>query len=766
MPVTSRLRLWLAVLAALVLIPLAVAGIAAASIWQQLPELSRLTDYQPKEPLRILTADGQLIGEFGAERRRFVPLDDMPPLLRDALLAVEDQDFWTHGGLDFGGMLRAGWRNLTHSGPLHGASTITQQLARDTYLSKEQRWGRKVYEILLALKLEQQLSKQQILEIYMNQIFMGNRAYGFAAAAERYFGKELQQLNLAEIAMLIGLPKDPVRVNPVSNLPRAKRRQAVVLGRLVDVGLISESQALAAREQALTIRKPRRLSSIADHAAEMVRAEVVARYGESAYERGLQVVTTLMADEQRAAQQGLRRALFDLERRQPHRGAEAQFELPEGEAAEAVMDRAFDRHPDLGELRSAMVLSADPKRVELELADGERVQLSGDALRPIQRRLAPQADAPIRRGSLLRLLNLAADGKPARWQIGQAPQAEGAVVSLDPRTGAVRALVGGFDFARGQFNHATQAYRQPGSSFKPFVYSAAVELGAWSGTLVSDEPFVAGDWSPRNYDGEYEPQLTLRQALARSKNMVTIRLVERLGPAAVRSWAERFGLEGARQPLDLTLALGSGAVTPLQMAGAYAVFANGGLAQPVQLIQTITDQQDQVLYAAPPVGEGRRVISARNAFITNQLLSAVMREGTGARGSQLLQRWDLYGKTGTTNDAVDAWFAGFQAGRVGVVWIGYPQPRSLGARETGGGLSLPVWAETMAVALRGQPAAPLAVPEGLIELDGEWFYEELGRELSLDRIGPVPSALPAAEPASASASDLLALQPPSPASAP
>lgn len=762
MSVSPRLRLWLIAAAAAILVPLTLVGIAAAAIWQQLPELSRLSDYQPKEPLRILTADGQLIGEFGAERRRFVPLDEMPELLRDALLAVEDQDFWTHGGLDFGGMLRAALRNISHSGPLHGASTITQQLARDTYLSKEQRWGRKVYEILLALKMERELSKRQILEIYMNQIFMGNRAYGFAAAAERYFGKELKALNLAETAMLIGLPKDPVRVNPAVNLPRAKRRQAVVLGRLVDVGMISEEQARAAREAALTIRKPRRLSSIADHAAEMVRAELVARYGEAAYERGLQVVTTLIAEEQRAAQQGLRRALFELERRQPHRGAEAQFELPEGDEAEAVLDRAFERHPDLGELRSAVVLSAEAKRVELELADGEQVQLSGEALRPIQARLVAKTDKSIRRGSLLRLLNLAAEGKPARWQIGQAPQAEGAVVSLDPATGAVRALVGGFDFARGQFNHATQAYRQPGSSFKPFVYSAAIELGAWAGTLVSDQPFVAGDWSPRNYDGAYEPQLTLRQALARSKNMVTIRLVERLGPAAVRNWAERFGLDAQRQPLDLTIALGSGAVTPMQMANAYAVFANAGVAQPMQLIQTITDQQDQLLYAAPPVGEGRRVISARNAFMTAQLLSAVMREGTGARGSQLLQRWDLYGKTGTTNDAVDAWFAGFQAGRVGVVWIGYPQPRSLGARETGGGLALPVWAETMAVALRGKPPAALLPPEGLIELDGDWFYEELGRELSLDRIG----LQPVAEPASESASDLLALQPSTTASSP
>lgn len=765
MPVSPRLRLWLLAASAALLVPLCLLGIAAAAIWQQLPELSRLSDYQPKEPLRIVTADGVLIKEFGAERRRFVPLDEIPESLRDALLAVEDSDFWTHGGLDFGGMLRAGLRNLTHSGPLHGASTITQQLARDTYLSKEQRWGRKFYEILLALKLEQTLSKRQILEIYMNQIFMGNRAYGFAAAAERYFGKDLRALNTAEIAMLVGLPKDPARVNPVSNLPRSKRRQAIVLDRMAAVGLISADEARAARDAPLSIRRPRRMSSIADHAAEMVRAEVVARFGEQAYERGLLVTTTLLADEQRAAQAGLRRALFELERRQAHRGAEAQFELPDDSDAAALdvqLDRAFDQHPDLGELRAAVVLKAEPRALLLALADGSEVQLGGEALRPVAGYLKPDAARPLRRGSLLRLLNLARDDAPPRWVLSQAPQAEGAVVTLDPRTGAIRSLVGGFDFARAQFNHATQAYRQPGSSFKPFVYSAAIEQGAWSGTLVSDLPFQAGDWAPRNYDGEYEEQLTLRQALARSKNMVTIRLVDELGAGRVRAWAANFGLDAERQPLNLTIALGSGAVTPLQMATAYAVFANQGLAQPVQLIQSITDRDDQLLYAAPPPAEGRRVISARNAFMTSQLLHAVMLEGTGARGSALLQRSDLYGKTGTTNDAVDAWFAGFQAGRVGVVWIGYPQPRSLGQRETGGGLALPVWAAAMQVALKGEAAAPLQPPaEGLLQIDGHWFYEELSGELALDRIGLAPAAA-----ASEAASDLLALQPPRPASSP
>jgi penicillin-binding protein 1A len=758
-----RLAAWL--VAALALLPLMLLGIAGAMAWQQLPELSRLTDYQPKEPLRIHTSDGVLIGEFGTERRRFVPLDEIPKALQDALLAVEDAEFWTHPGLDFSGMLRAAWRNVTHSGPRHGASTITQQLARDTFLTKEQLWTRKLVEVLLALKMERELSKAQILEIYMNQIFMGNRAYGFASAAERYFGKELKELNTAEIAMLVALPKDPVRVNPSANLPRAKKRQAVVLDRLRQVGLLSAEEAEAAKQTPLSIRRPKRLTSIADHVAEMVRAEVVGRYGEDAYQRGLQVTTTLLSEEQRAAQAGLRRALFDLERRQTHRGAEAQFDLPEPNDAkrEAVIDRAFDKHPDLGELKAALVLAVSAQELTVQLSDGSEHRLPIDALRPIQSRLKAGAEGQIRRGSLLRLLNTAAEGKPFKWVLSQAPQAEGAVVTLDPKTGDVRSLVGGFDFARGQYNHATQAYRQPGSSFKPFIYSALMEEGGWDGTLVSDQPFEAGDWAPRNYDGKYESQLTLRQAIARSKNMVSIRLVDYLGVKRVRDWVSQFGLNAAKQPTNLTIALGTGAVTPLQMASAYAVFANGGLIQPVRLIEQIGDAQGNVLFKAPPPGEGTRAIPARNAFMTNQLLSAVMREGTGAKGSAMLQRWDLYGKTGTTNDAVDAWFAGFHASRVGVVWIGYPQPRSLGERETGGGLALPVWVSAMQVALNGQALAPLLPPnEGLVLVDGHWFYQEFTGEMALNRIG-----LPPPEPPAESASDLLALQPdPEPASRP
>jgi penicillin-binding protein 1A len=722
-------------LLALVGVPVAIALIGiivAIIIWQQLPALDVLTDYQPHQPLRVMSADGQLLGEFGAERRRFVALKDIPKPMQDALLAVEDTDFYEHSGIDYGGIVRAMWRNLTHRGPLHGASTITQQLARDTFLSKQQRWSRKIVEALLAIKIEGALSKAQILEIYMNQIYLGNRAYGFAAAAERYFGKELDQLSTAQMALLIGLPKDPNRLNPTAYPERAKRRQAVVLERLAVVGLMTPEQVKAARAQPLNIQRPKRAAGIADHAAEMVRQEMLTRFGEEAYTRGLTVTTTLLFAEQRAAQEALRLALFELERRQPFRGPEATIDLPgagaKGDELDDALDAAFDAHPDLGELRTAVLLSQDKSAAKLVLADGERITIKGAGLRPLQN---------LKAGAVLRVLE---SGK--QWQVSQTPQAEGAVVTLDPATGAIRALVGGFDFTRNQFNSATQAWRQPGSAFKPFIYSALIEQGAWAGTLVSDEQVFINDWAPRNYDGQYEEALTLRQGLAKSKNMVTIRVAQALGPQRARAWSARFGFDEDRQPLNLTIALGTGAVTPLQMAQAYAAFADEGQLRTGWLIQRVQDAQGETIWQADPP-KARQAVSARNAFMTSQLLAAVTREGTGARASSLLGRWDLHGKTGTTNDAIDAWFCGFQATRAGAVWIGYPQPKSLGERESGGGLALPVWAATMAVALKGQPITQIAPPsEGLVQQDGNWFYSEFAGDMAIARVGLAAAAPP------------------------
>jgi penicillin-binding protein 1A len=668
-------RPWLLVLLGLPLVIVLLLALIGVFMWARLPDLSELADYQPHEPLRVLSEDGQLIGEFGTERRRFVALKDMPQALKDALLAVEDADFYTHSGIDYSGILRALGHNILHPTRLQGASTITQQLARNMYLTNRQTPARKFKEALLAIKIENNLSKDQILEVYMNHISLGNRAYGFGAAAERYFGKPLDKLGTGEIALLVGLPKDPNRLNPVLYPERAKRRQKVVLGRLVAVGLVSEAQAQAARDKALDVRRPKRLSGVADHAAEQVRAEMVTRYGEEAYTRGLTVYTTLRYAEQAAAQEALRHALFELERRQPWRGPEKTLDLPEGDALDEALDDAFDEFPDLGELRTAVLMSIDKSAAELVLADGEKITLKGSALRSLK-------DA--RRGAVVRVLE---SGK--QWLLSQVPQAEGAVVTLDPATGAIRALVGGFDFARNQFNSATQAFRQPGSAFKPFIYSALIEQGAWAGTLVSDQPFEQGDWAPRNYDGQYEEALTLRQGLAKSKNMVTLRVAQALGPQRARAWASRFGFEESKQPLNLTLALGTGSVSPLQMAQAYAAFANNCEMPTAWLIQRVQDNQGTVLWKAEPP-QFKQAVSARNAFMTSQLLAAVTREGTGARASSTLGRWDLYGKTGTTNDAVDAWFCGFQATRAGAVWIGYPQPKSLGERESGGGLALPV----------------------------------------------------------------------------
>lgn len=714
-----------------------VLAVAAAALWQQLPDLEALSDYQPKQPLRVLAADGELLGEFGSERRRFVPLQQIPKKLQDALLAVEDVDFWKHPGLDFSGILRAVWHNLWSEHP-QGASTITQQLARDMYLTKKQVMSRKLVEMLLALKMERELGKEKILEVYMNQIYLGHKAYGFAAAGERYFGKSIDQLNTAEIALLAGLPKNPVNVNPVANLPRSIKRQHHVLARMQAVGLIDAAEAAKAREMPLQLRPTPLLSGAAEHALEMVRAELYARYGEELYSLGLTAHTTIKAGEQLAAHQGLRRALWALERRQPYRGAEeGQAEL---EADGDISDSSFSEHLDVDDSRAAIVRAVSRDALEVQLRDGRHITLSGAALKPALPFIGAQVPVAhrIQHGAKLRVQESA----PGRWQLVQRPQAEGAVVALDPHDGSIRALVGGFDYQRLKFNHATQAYRQPGSSFKPFVYSALIEHGAGPDTLVSDQAITVGDWSPHNYDGQYLEAVTLSDALARSKNMVTIRLVQEIGPQRARAWAARFGLDAERQPLNLTLGLGAGAATPLQMASAYGVFANAGQLVEPQLIVKVVDAKGATVFSAPEP-KLQQVISERNAFMTAQLLNGVVTRGTGARAAASLGRNDLYGKTGTTNDAVDAWFVGFQAERVASVWIGYPQPRSLGDRESGGGLALPVWIDLMKVALKGVAPAPLHPPdEGLVQHEGVWAYEEFSGEAGLKTIG---LAAPAAE---------------------
>ncbi len=727
------------------LLGLAVLGLVVAVFYLQLPSLDKVIDYQPRQPLQVYTQDGVSIARFGAERREFVPIAQIPARMQEAVLAVEDSRFREHGGIDLRGLARAIVANLG-GGMRQGASTITQQVARTFFLSTRRTLERKVKEALLALKLEQQLGKDQILELYMNQIYLGQRSYGFAAASQTYFGKPLQALSIAETAMLAGLPQNPVYANPVSNPERARQRQAIVLQRMVAVGLISEAQAAAAKAEKLQVRSPLDVDVHAEHVAEMARQMVVERYGEQAYTQGYKVITSLRAAEQQAAWQALRRSVIEHDRRQPYRGPEDHEDLPdETTEAEAAITRALKEHRDDEDLRLALVVQAGPKQVTAQLASGETVQLAGEALRWGQAALSPKAKPAlaIRRGSVIRLQATSRrKGVPA-WTLAQWPEAEAAFVALDPQTGRVRALVGGFDFGQRQFNHVTQAWRQPGSSFKPFLYSAALEHGVMPDTRVNDAPLEqAGDlpsgWDPQNADGQYDGPITLRQGLARSKNLVSIRVLQQVGVGPARDWAARFGFDPARQPDNLSLALGAGSTTPMQLAQAYAVLANGGWRIEPVLVERITDAHGQLLYEAAPAAafvEEQRAVPARNVFITNSLLQEVTRSGTAARAQQQLQRPDLYGKTGTTNDAVDAWFAGFQPGVVGVAWMGYDTPRSLGQRESGGGLALPIWIGYMREALKGVPVAEPGVPDGVQRVGDDWRYGEWADGGQVEGIG-------------------------------
>ena len=729
---------------------------AAAWYWSDLPPLTKATDYRPQQHLQVFTVDAVEIAQFGTERRLFVPIAQVPQTLRDAVLATEDAQFYEHAGISFRGLVRATLANLTPGGMAQGASTITQQVARTFFLSTRRTPERKIKEALLALQLERKLSKDQILELYLNQIYLGQRTYGFAAAAETYFGKPLAQLDLAENALLAGLPQNPVHANPVTSLPRAIKRQQWVLQRMHKTGFITESQQTAAAAQKLHIRSPSVIDVHAEHVAEMARRAVVELLGDKAYTEGIRVVTSLRADDQRAAHAALRRAVLAHERKQPWRGPEEHEKLPQDEAqTERAAALALKDQRDDEDLRVAIVLRASQREVVARLAGGETVVLDGDALRWVQAALAPAAksDIAIRRGSIVRVMQLPetrAKGKVLAWQLVQWPQAEAAFVALDPVTGRIRALVGGFDFNRQNFNHVTSAERQPGSSFKPFLYSAAFEHGVMPETLVEDAALTGPDggaptWNPQNSDGRFDGQISVREALVRSKNLVSIRLLQHIGLAAAREGMARFGFDMARQPQDLTLALGTGSVTPLQLAQAYAVLANGGHRVLPVLVERIANTRGDVLYQAapaPPLDDNNRVVPARNVFLVNSLLADVTSRGTAARAQAALQRPDLYGKTGTTNDAVDAWFGGHAPGVAAVAWMGYDEPRSLGDNESGGGLALPIWIDTMKTMLRGVAVRVPEPPAGLVRAGGDWRYAELAEGGLIERIVATGAAPP------------------------
>ena len=737
LPKTWAVRLTLA-LAAMLAIGVLVLGIATFMVYPQLPSLDTLTDYQPKQPLRVFTSDGVQIGGFGSERRIYQRIDQIPKLMKDSLLATEDARFYEHRGVDPISVVRA-MVSVASGGTvrrIQGGSTITQQVARTFLLTRERTVSRKFKEALLSLRIESELSKDQVLELYMNEIYLGSRAYGFEAAAQTYFGKTLAALSPAECAMLAGLPQNPHHVNPLSNPERAKARQRMVLARMAKVGVISETQYAAAKIEPLVIRKSNLTEVHAEYVAESARQQVFAQFGEKAYTQGFDVVTTLVAAEQQAAYQALRRTLIEHAQRQPWRGPQDSEDLPSDLAdQDPAIAQALSDTDDDQDLRAAIVTAASPNAVTAVLVSGEVIKIDKPGLRLVQTGLSPKAakGLAIKRGSIVRVLQ---QGKG--WLLTQWPQAEGAMVALNPATGEVRALVGGFDFAENQFNHVTQGWRQPGSSFKPFIYAAALDHGVLPETLVNDMPLTnVGSWSPSNSDGSTDGPITVREALARSKNLVTIRLVQLLGAPAMRDWTARFGFDVQRQPDNLTLGLGTGATTPLQLASAYGVLANGGYLLPTTLIRSVTDSKGQVIFKAPvhTPSEALRVTSERNTFVTNTLLQEVTRSGTAARAQATLKRSDLYGKTGTTNEVLDAWFAGFQPGLVAVVWVGYDTPRTLGSHASGASLALPAWIEFMAAALKNVPVKEVTAPADVIKVDGQWRYSDWALGGGIDSLG-------------------------------
>jgi penicillin-binding protein 1A len=697
-----------------------------------LPSLETVTDYRPKIPLRIYTADNALIGEFGEEHRDFVPIKEIPDLMKKSVLAIEDKRFYEHNGIDWVRALGAAKANL--GGALRqGGSTITMQVARNFFLTRDKFFSRKITEVMLALKIEATLSKDEILELYMNQIYLGQRSFGFGAASQAYFGKPLKELDVAEMAMLAGLPQNPARHNPAVNPKRAKQRQQVVLRSMRELDYITEAQYQKALKQTLHIsRKGQEFDVHAEYVAELARQTVYAQFKEDSYTKGISVYTTILKADQKAAYESMRRNVMNYDQRHGYRGPEAFIALPSGEEErDDAVEEAMQRLPRSDGLIPAVVLEASPKEIKVQNPAGEEITISGDGLRLVANALGDKAKDKlrVRPGAVIRIMQ----GDKGKWVVTQVPLVAAAFVSLDSVTGAYHAMVGGFDYNLQKFNHVTQAWRQPGSSMKPFIYSAALERGFSPLTLLNDVPLSltgaeTGNeaWSPRNDDGKYDGPITMRRALSESKNVVSVRILRAITVPYAHGYLGKFGLDLAKHPKNLTLALGTGSVTPAQLAGAYSVFANGGYSVEPYLIARIVDGDGKVIQEAKPrstLPDEARVLDPRNAYVMDSMMREVTRSGTGGAVARL-GRPDLAGKTGTSSDAVDGWFAGYGGGIVAVSWMGYDDSKSLGGKEFGATVALPIWIDYMKVAMQSRPAQERPVPTGLTQIDGEWLFEE------------------------------------------
>ena len=727
-------------------------AIAILVTYPKLPSLDSLQHYQPKMPLTIYSADGEVIGIYGEQRREFTKIGDFPEVLRNAVIAAEDKRFYQHWGVDVWGVARAVVGNIVAGGVQSGASTITQQVAKNFYLSSEKTFTRKFNEALLAYKIEQSLSKDKILELYFNQIYLGQRAYGFASAAQIYFNKDVKELTLAEAAMLAGLPKAPSAYNPIVNPERAKLRQKYILNNMLEEKMITLQQ----RDQALSEelhyeRFVQKIDQSALYVAEMVRQELYEKYGEDAYTQGFKVYTTVRTDHQKVATEALRKALRNFDRGSSYRGAESYIDLSKGEDVEETVSQYLSGLYTVDKMVPAVVLDVTKrKNVVIQLPSGKRVTLDGRSLGFAARAVNNEkmGESRIRRGSVIRVRN-----NGGRWVVVQEPLLQGALVSLDAKTGAVRALVGGYDFHSKTFNRAAQAMRQPGSTFKPFVYSAALSKGMTASTMVNDAPISlpgkganGSVWTPKNSDGRYSGYITLRQALTASKNMVSIRILMSIGVGYAQQYIQRFGFKPSELPASLSMALGTGETTPLKIAEAYSVFANGGYRVSSHVIDKIYDSDGRLRAQMQPLVAGQnapQAIDPRNAYIMYKIMQDVVRVGT-ARGAAALGRSDIAGKTGTTNDNKDAWFVGFNPDVVTAVYIGFDKPKSMGRAGYGGTIAVPVWVDYMRFALKGRQGKGMKVPEGVVSSNGEYYMKERmvtdpGLILDNSGIAPQPS---------------------------
>ncbi|MCX4189916.1 penicillin-binding protein 1A [Methylophaga sp. OBS3] len=722
----------------------------------KLPDTEELRKVRLQIPMRIYSSEGLLMAEFGEKRRVPAEYDAIPPQMINAFLAAEDDRFFEHPGVDYQGIIRAVYALAVTGEKSQGGSTITMQVARNFFLSREKTYLRKVNEIILALQIEQTLSKEEILALYLNKIYLGSRAYGVGAAAEVYYGKKLSQLTLSEMAMIAGLPKAPSASNPINNPERALARRNYVLSRMLDVGFIDEQTYQMAIDEPVTAKyHGRDIEVYAPYISEMVRTQLYDEYGDELYTNGLKVFTTIKSVHQRAATAALQDALLAYDRRHGYRGALKQVTFDEAPSAEEA-EKLLDTFQAFGPLRSSLILNIDDDKAEASVyirRIGE-ITLPFSAVAWAQPKLStnslgkrPQKLSDvIAKGDIVYLRQ----DNEQEWQLAQIPEAEGAMVALSPFDGSITALQGGFDFFNSKFNRALQSKRQPGSGFKPFIYSAALEKGYNAATVVNDAPVVFDDvglenvWRPQNYSGQFYGPTRLREALTHSRNLVSIRLMRDIGIEYVIDYAKRFGFEPDQLPKNLSLALGSGSAAPIDMARAYATFANGGYRIEPYFIKRIEDGDGEILMQAEPFTvcetciapldkpkeidadteqslasswmgfkPAERIIPAQNAYLMNSMLRDVVRSGTG-RQALSLGRDDLAGKTGTTNDQVDAWFNGYNPELVAVSWVGFDNPRNLGRYETGGRAALPMWIDFMREALRSVPEEEFIPPVDMV----------------------------------------------------